>query len=38
MFNRQEITVDYLRWLYTAITRSTGRLYLINFPDEWFAE
>jgi exodeoxyribonuclease V len=38
MFNRQEITVDYLRWLYTAITRSTGRLYLVNFPDEWFVE
>jgi len=36
MFNRQEITIEYLRWLYTAITRSTGRLYLVNFPDDWF--
>jgi exodeoxyribonuclease-5 len=36
MFNRQEITIDYLRWFYTAITRATERLYLVNFPDEWF--
>ena len=38
MFNRQEITIDYLRWFYTALTRSTDRLYLVNFPDEWFKE
>ncbi len=37
MFNRQEITIEYLRWLYTAITRSTSKLYLVNFPDDWFA-
>jgi exodeoxyribonuclease-5 len=36
MFNRNEITIDYLRWLYTALTRSTGRIYLVNFSDEWF--
>jgi exodeoxyribonuclease V len=36
MFNRNEITIDYLRWFYTALTRSTDRLYLVNFPDEWF--
>jgi exodeoxyribonuclease V len=36
MFNRQEITIDYLRWFYTAITRATERLYLVNFSDEWF--
>ena len=36
MFNRNEITIDYLRWFYTALTRSTERLYLVNFPDEWF--
>jgi exodeoxyribonuclease-5 len=36
MFNRNEITVDYLRWLYTALTRSTDRVYLVNFSDEWF--
>ena len=36
MFNRNEITIDYLRWLYTALTRATQKLYLLNFGDEWF--
>jgi exodeoxyribonuclease-5 len=36
MFNRNEITIDYLRWFYTALTRSTDRVYLVNFADEWF--
>jgi len=36
MFNRQEITIDYLRWFYTALTRATERLYLVNFNEEWF--
>jgi exodeoxyribonuclease-5 len=36
MFNRQDISIDYLRWFYTAITRATDRLYLVNFPDKWF--
>ncbi|CAK7061753.1 MAG: ATP-dependent RecD-like DNA helicase [Parabacteroides sp.] len=26
---------DFYRWLYTAITRATHRLYLINLPDEF---
>lgn len=29
---------DYLRWLYTAITRSKSKLYLIGFKDEMFVE
>jgi exodeoxyribonuclease V len=36
MFNRQEPTIDYLRWFYTALTRSTDKVYLVNFPDRWF--
>ena len=36
MFNRNEISIDYLRWFYTALTRSTDRVYLLNFSDEWF--
>ncbi len=28
---------DYLRWLYTAITRAQGQLYLIGFKDDFFA-
>jgi exodeoxyribonuclease-5 len=31
------IDKDYLRWLYTAVTRATDKLYLINFKDEFFA-
>lgn len=36
MFNRNEITIDYLRWFYTALTRSTDRVYLVNFSGEFF--
>ncbi|MCU0378228.1 MAG: AAA family ATPase [Bacteroidales bacterium] len=36
MFNRQEPTIDYLRWFYTALTRATEKVYLVNFPDRWF--
>ncbi len=28
--------IQYHRWLYTAFTRATTRLYLIGFPDEFF--
>ena len=38
IFNRQEITIDYLRWFYTAITRATERLYLVNFNEEWVVD
>lgn len=36
MFNRNEITMDYLRWFYTALTRSTDKVYLVNFGEDWF--
>jgi len=36
MFNWNEITIDYLRWFYTAMTRSTDKVYLVNFSEEWF--
>jgi exodeoxyribonuclease-5 len=36
MFGRQEPTIDYLRWFYTALTRATEKVYLVNFPDRWF--
>ncbi|MBI9034503.1 MAG: AAA family ATPase [Bacteroidales bacterium] len=32
------INEEYLRWLYTAITRATDRVFLINFKDEFFAD
>lgn len=31
-----KIDPEYLRWLYTAITRATSRVYLINFKNEFF--
>jgi hypothetical protein len=27
------LSYDYLHWLYTAFTRATERLYLVNWPD-----
>ncbi len=32
------IDIDYLRWLYTAITRAKETLYLIGFKDDFFEE
>ncbi len=32
------IDKDYLRWLYTAVTRATDKLYLIGFKDDFFTE
>ena len=32
-----EVDKEYLRWLYTAITRAKKKLYLIGFSDEFFA-
>ena len=34
---QDEITLDDLKWLYTAFTRATEQLYLVNFKDELFA-
>ncbi|WP_370480168.1 ATP-dependent DNA helicase [Tamlana flava] len=32
------IDKEYLRWLYTAVTRAKGKLYLIGFKDDFFEE
>lgn len=32
------IDVDYVRWLYTAVTRAKDKLYLIGFKDESFED
>ena len=36
LFGDEEMSKDMLRWLYTAITRATDRLYLVNFDDRFF--
>jgi exodeoxyribonuclease-5 len=36
MFNHNEISIDYLRWFYTALTRSTDKVYLVNFAEDFF--
>jgi exodeoxyribonuclease-5 len=32
------INADFLRWLYTGITRTTDKVYLINFNKEFYAD
>lgn len=34
--DKEHIDKEYLRWLYTAFTRATEKVYLINFPDFMF--
>lgn len=36
-FWQDELTLDDLKWLYTAITRATEKVYLVNFKDEMFS-
>ncbi len=31
------IDTEYLRWLYTAVTRATKKLYLLNFKEEFYS-
>lgn len=31
----ESLTKEYFRWIYTAITRATEKVYLINFPKEF---
>ncbi len=35
-FTEDMLGKSYLRWLYTALTRASKKLYLINFKDEFF--
>ena len=37
-FWQEELTVDDLKWLYTAMTRATEKVYLVNFKDELFID
>jgi exodeoxyribonuclease-5 len=33
---KEMLNVEYIRWLYTAFTRASERVYLMNFSDEFF--
>jgi exodeoxyribonuclease-5 len=37
-FTDDKMDKEFLRWLYTAVTRTTERLYLINFPTNFFVD
>ncbi len=38
LFGEEEMSVEMLRWLYTAITRATKQLFFINFDERFFNE
>jgi exodeoxyribonuclease-5 len=38
LFGDEPMTRDMLRWLYTAMTRATERLYFVNFDERFFEE
>ena len=38
IFGDEPMSKDMLRWLYTAITRSTEKVYLVNFDDRFFED
>ena len=34
--NEDQLDIEALRWLYTAFTRASEKLFLVNFPEKWF--
>lgn len=36
LFGEETMNLDRMRWLYTALTRATDKLYLVNFDDRFF--
>lgn len=38
LFGDERMTRDMMRWLYTALTRATDKLYLVNFGKEFYGE
>lgn len=36
LFGDEPLTRDYQRWLYTAVTRATDKLYFVNWQDDFF--
>ena len=37
-FTEDMLNKDYLRWLYTAVTRAKEKLFLVNFNEDFFVE
>lgn len=37
-FTEDMLDVEFLRWLYTALTRTVEKAYLLNFADDFFTE
>jgi len=35
-FTKEMLSIDFLRWLYTALTRATVKLFLVNFDKDFF--
>lgn len=35
-FTKESVTIEYFRWLYTALTRATNKVYLLNFTPEHY--
>lgn len=38
LFGDEPMTVDLMRWLYTALTRATEKIYLVNFDERFYDE
>lgn len=36
LFGEEQMTRDMLRWLYTALTRASEKLYLVNFDEKFY--
>jgi hypothetical protein len=36
-FTEEKLDKEFIRWLYTAVTRATEKVYLVNFDDRFFA-
>ncbi len=37
-FTEEMLDINLLRWLYTAFTRASEKLYLVNFPADWLLD
>ncbi len=35
-FTTERVDTDYFRWLYTALTRATNQVFLVNFTEDFF--